>query len=181
MKTSYFDRSSNHPNAVSIAGLAPAWYKGKQYKKLAPKELVKVALTTKLSGTSKFKDETTGEFFFWYGSYEYTMEFKGNSTEDFILRSYYSNGNLRWTAPFKNKKKNGLLKRFYANGNLAATEPYLDDLVDGVVYEYYEDCPDTLWVTTDFVNGKVHGNSLEYSPGGDIIFAGTYEDGKRIV
>jgi len=37
MKTSYFAKSANHPNAVSIAGRAPDWYKGRQYKKLAPK------------------------------------------------------------------------------------------------------------------------------------------------
>lgn len=37
MNTSYFAKSANHPNAVSIAGKAPNWYKGRQYKKLAPK------------------------------------------------------------------------------------------------------------------------------------------------
>lgn len=37
MNTSYYAKSSKHPNAVSIAGKAPAWYTGRQYKKLAPK------------------------------------------------------------------------------------------------------------------------------------------------
>jgi len=37
MNTSYYAKSANHPNAVSIAGKAPEWYKGKEYKKLAPK------------------------------------------------------------------------------------------------------------------------------------------------
>lgn len=37
MNTSYFSKSSKHPNAVSIAGKAPAWYTGRTYKKLAPK------------------------------------------------------------------------------------------------------------------------------------------------
>ena len=37
MKTSYFARSANHPQAVSVAGRAPPWYKGREYKKLAPK------------------------------------------------------------------------------------------------------------------------------------------------
>ena len=36
MNTSYFAINANHPNAVSICGKAPDWYKGKQYKKLAP-------------------------------------------------------------------------------------------------------------------------------------------------
>lgn len=36
MHTSYFAKSGNHPNAVSIAGRAPSWYTGRQYKKLAP-------------------------------------------------------------------------------------------------------------------------------------------------
>jgi uncharacterized protein (DUF488 family) len=36
MNTSYFAKSGNHPNAVSIAGKAPSWYTGRQYKKLAP-------------------------------------------------------------------------------------------------------------------------------------------------
>jgi hypothetical protein len=37
MHTSYFAKSGSHPNAVSIAGKAPKWYKGREYKKLAPK------------------------------------------------------------------------------------------------------------------------------------------------
>jgi len=37
MKTSYFSKSGQDPNAVSIAGKAPNWYKGREYKKLAPK------------------------------------------------------------------------------------------------------------------------------------------------
>ena len=37
MKTSYYAISMSDPNAVSIAGRAPAGYKGREYKKLAPK------------------------------------------------------------------------------------------------------------------------------------------------
>lgn len=37
MKTSYFAKSGSMLNAVSIAGKAPTWYKGREYKKLAPK------------------------------------------------------------------------------------------------------------------------------------------------
>lgn len=37
MNTSYYSKNANHPNAVSIAGKAPDWYKGREYKKLAPK------------------------------------------------------------------------------------------------------------------------------------------------
>ena len=37
MNTSYFVKSGNHPNAVSIAGKSPDWYLGKELKVLAPK------------------------------------------------------------------------------------------------------------------------------------------------
>lgn len=37
MNTSYFSKSSKHPNAVSIAVKTPAWYTGRIYQKLAPK------------------------------------------------------------------------------------------------------------------------------------------------
>jgi len=37
MNTSYYSKSATHPNAVSIAGKAPEWYKGREYKTLAPK------------------------------------------------------------------------------------------------------------------------------------------------
>jgi uncharacterized protein (DUF488 family) len=37
MKTSYFARSGKLPEAVSIAGECPGSFKGRQYKKLAPK------------------------------------------------------------------------------------------------------------------------------------------------
>jgi uncharacterized protein (DUF488 family) len=36
MNTSYYAKSARHPNAVSIAGKAPPWYTGREYKKLAP-------------------------------------------------------------------------------------------------------------------------------------------------
>lgn len=37
MQTSYFSKSGYNPNAVSIAAKAPDGFKGRQYKKLAPK------------------------------------------------------------------------------------------------------------------------------------------------
>jgi uncharacterized protein (DUF488 family) len=37
MNTSYFAKSAKNENAVSIAGKAPDWYTGRQYKTLAPK------------------------------------------------------------------------------------------------------------------------------------------------
>lgn len=37
MNTSYYAKSAKHPNTVSIAGKAPDWFTGRQYKKLAPK------------------------------------------------------------------------------------------------------------------------------------------------
>lgn len=37
MNTSNFSKNGKNPNAISIAGRAPEWYTGKQYKKLAPK------------------------------------------------------------------------------------------------------------------------------------------------
>jgi len=37
LKTSYYSKSGKEKNAVSIAGKAPNWYKGKQFRALAPK------------------------------------------------------------------------------------------------------------------------------------------------
>ena len=37
MKTSYYAKSGSMSNVVSIAAKAPLWYKGREYKKLAPK------------------------------------------------------------------------------------------------------------------------------------------------
>lgn len=37
MNTSYFAFAHDNPNAVSIAGEAPAFFKGRQFKKLAPR------------------------------------------------------------------------------------------------------------------------------------------------
>lgn len=36
MKTSYFAKSKNHPNAVAITSGKPRWFKGKYYSKLGP-------------------------------------------------------------------------------------------------------------------------------------------------
>lgn len=37
MKTSYFAKSAGNPNAIAICAKCPPWFKGKVYKKLAPK------------------------------------------------------------------------------------------------------------------------------------------------
>ena len=37
MNTSYYSLSADHQNAVSIAGKAPEWFRGRKYRKLAPK------------------------------------------------------------------------------------------------------------------------------------------------
>ena len=37
MKTSYYSKNANNLNAVSVAAKCPAFYKGREYKKLAPK------------------------------------------------------------------------------------------------------------------------------------------------
>jgi len=37
LNTSYYAKSADHENAVSIAGKCPDFYKGREYKKLAPK------------------------------------------------------------------------------------------------------------------------------------------------
>jgi hypothetical protein len=37
MQTSYYSKNAKNPNAVSIAAKCPKWYKGREYKKLAPK------------------------------------------------------------------------------------------------------------------------------------------------
>lgn len=37
MFTSYFSKNAKHINAVSISAKCPEWYKGREYKKLAPK------------------------------------------------------------------------------------------------------------------------------------------------
>ena len=37
MQTSYYAKSAKNLNAVSIAAKCPDWYKGREYKKLAPK------------------------------------------------------------------------------------------------------------------------------------------------
>lgn len=51
MKTSYFAKAAKNKNAVSIATGSPRWYKGREYKKLAPGwQLVK-------SGYSRHKFE----------------------------------------------------------------------------------------------------------------------------
>lgn len=37
MQTSNYSKNGLHKNAISIAGKAPDWFTGKEYKKLAPK------------------------------------------------------------------------------------------------------------------------------------------------
>jgi len=53
MNTSYFAIQSKNPNAVSIAGKAPEWFTGKEYKLLAPKYWF----------FKKYKDDGDKEFY----------------------------------------------------------------------------------------------------------------------
>lgn len=55
MFTSYFSKSANSYYAVSIAGRAPTWYSGRQYKALAPK--VDFFKKYKLDGDEKYYTE----------------------------------------------------------------------------------------------------------------------------
>jgi len=53
MKTSYYRKSGNDKNAVSIAAKCPKWYNGREYKKLAPKYWF----------FKKYKDDGDEEFY----------------------------------------------------------------------------------------------------------------------
>ncbi len=53
MRTSNYGVSGREPNAVSIAAKAPVWYRGRQYKKLAPK----------YSFFKKYKDDGDKEYY----------------------------------------------------------------------------------------------------------------------
>lgn len=53
MKTSNYWISGRNPNAVSIAAKAPDWYKGRQFKELAPK----------YSFFKKYKEDHDEEFY----------------------------------------------------------------------------------------------------------------------
>jgi len=53
MQTSYYAKSAKNPNAVSIAAKCPEWYKGREYKQLAPKYWF----------FKKYKDDGDQEFY----------------------------------------------------------------------------------------------------------------------
>jgi len=53
MKTSYFAKSANNPNAVAIVAFPPKWFKGRVYSKLAPKPWF----------LKKYKEDSDQEFY----------------------------------------------------------------------------------------------------------------------
>ena len=53
MNTSYYSKSATNPDAISIAARAPNWFRGKEYKALAPKYWF----------FKKYKDDGDEEFY----------------------------------------------------------------------------------------------------------------------
>jgi len=106
-------------------------------------------------------------------------------------KKYYPNGNLNYTATFKDDKPVGTLKRYFESGNIKATMNFnaAGNLAEAkLFYEdgqlaaegyYYGSLKDSLWkyysyfegtVISDeiFNKGKKHGISHKYYPNGNI-------------
>ena len=89
-----------------------------------------------------------------------------------VERIYYENGQLKWEAPYKDGKENGVERKYYENGQLASEIPYKDGKADGVWKVYYDN--GRLERETSYKNNIIDGIEKEYYKNGQLQCETTY-------
>jgi antitoxin component YwqK of YwqJK toxin-antitoxin module len=111
------------------------------------------------------------------GNLRYTaFRDKENRNQGEVL-NYYENGKLWGKAIYKNGEKNGLDKNYYENGVLKDSVIIKDGNRIGIGKYYYKN--GKLSATGDFVNGKLSGEWKKYHENGELKEIGNYSQNKK--
>lgn len=135
----------------------------------------------------QFKDDKPiGTFTYYYESGKVKAVIKHDTGSARSVAYYYhENGNAMSHGIFRNMKKDSIWLNFLPSGRLSTTETYKNDLLDGKKTVYYvpeniEDksrIPATIY---NYVQGKLHGETIDYFDIGGVKMKGQYENDKKV-
>lgn len=134
----------------------------------------------------QFKDDKpVGTFTYFYPSTKVKMIVKHNEktgrSEAFI---YHENTLLMAHGIFKNQKKDSVWTHFGPSGRLTTRESYKDGLLNGKQIIYYvpedpSDKSERIAKISNFVNGNLDGDVIEYFDFGTVKTSCKYINGKK--
>jgi len=85
---------------------------------------------------------------------------------DGIIKTYYSNGQIKSIEGYLNGKRDGGFRRFLPNGQIVLFATYKNDVLDGESREYYDN---GQWKTIkNYVDGQLEGFVQEYDQQGHL-------------
>ena len=97
-------------------------------------------------------------------------------SEPYVVKDYYSNGQLGSEWNCVNGKQHGLSKEYYANGQLSFECNYVNDEKHGLCRNYHYN--GQLRFEYNYVNGEKHGLCKEYYENGQLRLECNYVNGK---
>lgn len=150
------------------------------WKKTHPK-------STAIMYEGQFKDDKpVGTFFYYYPSKSkqaiIVHDAKSNRSTAIF---YHENGNVLSKGIYRSMKKDSVWLNFAPSGRLSSSETFKGDVLDGkkVIYYLSEDASDRtqrILSISNYVDGKLSGEYVEYFDSGIVKTKGTYDKNVKV-
>lgn len=121
------------------------------------------------------KGELHGPYTGYYESGE-LKKFEYNYVDGFIegvVKEYYENGQLKFTAPYQKGYKNGLEQNFYPNGKLQSDYTYVQGVLTGPYHSYFAN--GQLYEKGTYQDDELNGTYEQFYANGILSFQYTYK------
>lgn len=135
----------------------------------------------------QFKDDKPiGTFYYYYPSKSLQAVIKHDSKSTRSSASFYhETGVLLSKGIYLNMKKDSIWLNYAPSGRLSSSETYKEDKLNGpkIVYYLSEDLNNKNLIMasyTNYLNGLVDGEKIEYFDSGLIKLKGTYKNNKKV-
>jgi antitoxin component YwqK of YwqJK toxin-antitoxin module len=92
---------------------------------------------------------------------------------DGIYKVHY-NDTLKYSAVYKNNKKNGIWTNYYSNGKISSTQNYSNGLTNGKYVKLNQNGDTTT--TYETVNGELYGSWITTNSNGIVTYIAIYND-----
>jgi len=107
----------------------------------------------------------------------YTEE-KGNEDDETLeITGFYSNGNVNFTYPMKNDEPNGKYVSYTYYGGLKQNKMFVDGKLQGPYAAYFDTGKTHIEFETNYVDGEIDGELIEYYSNGEVYSIMNYENG----
>ena len=131
-------------------------------------------------------DKPVGTFYYYYPSKSLQAIIKHDVSSTRSSATFYSgNGVILSKGIYKNMKKDSIWLNYAPSGRLSSSESYKEDKLNGpkIIYYLSEDLSNKSLIMasyTNYLNGLVDGEKVEYFDSGLIKLKGTYKNNKKI-